>query len=172
MTGSFILNYLLNNDYEWIKDKKEKKNKTFTTLISNFGQFFSITIYFEVNKNKTKKVTIYDSLKILPFSVDKIAKSFNLEISKLKIDYDLKREYNHKLTKEEQEYIKNDVKIVAKALKVLFDRNLDKMTQASNAMKDYKNIITEKRFNYFFPKLPFEVDKDLRSSYKRWIYLS
>lgn len=35
----------------------------------------------------------------------------------------------HRLTKEEKDYIKNDVIIVAKALKVIFSEGLNKMTQ-------------------------------------------
>ena len=67
--------------------------------------------YFEIkNKGKkVKKVTFYDSLKIIPFGVSKIAKSFNLPISKLEIDYNAYRELGHTLTKQEIDYIKNDV---------------------------------------------------------------
>ena len=39
------------------------------------------------NKKHINKVTIYDSLKILNFSVEQIAKDFNLPISKLEINY-------------------------------------------------------------------------------------
>ena len=43
--GEFIICYLLNNGYEYIVDKKEKKDKTFTTLISDMGLFYSIEIF-------------------------------------------------------------------------------------------------------------------------------
>ena len=56
----------LNNGYECIKTKKERRDNTFTTLISDTGQFYSIEIFFETqNKKHINKVTIYDSLKIL-----------------------------------------------------------------------------------------------------------
>ena len=42
--GSFIINWLLNNNFTHIKDEKEKQDKTFTTLITNLGQFYNITI--------------------------------------------------------------------------------------------------------------------------------
>lgn len=164
--GEFIIHYLLENGYTCIKDKKDKKDKTFTCLISDMGQFYNITVYFKVGNKRVTKVTFYDSLKILPFSVDVIAKSFNLPISKLKIDYKQKREKNHILTNEEKEYIQNDVKIIAMALKTLFDEKLNKMTQGSNALHDYKNIITENRFRHYFPTLDYEVDKDIRQCYK------
>lgn len=91
--GEFIMYYLLKNGYKWVKDKKEKENKTFTTIISDMGQFYSIEIYFNIkDKKHINKVTIYDSLKILNFSVEQIAKDFDLPIRKLKIDYNEYRE--------------------------------------------------------------------------------
>lgn len=39
------------------------------------------------------------------------------------------RSKNHVLTKEEKDYIKNDVIIVAKALNIIFSEGLNKMTQ-------------------------------------------
>lgn len=72
----------------------------------------------------------------------------------------------HILTKEENEYIKNDVLIVAKALKVLFDEDLNKMTQGSNALNDFKEMLSKSRFEHLFPALDYDVDKDLRKSYK------
>lgn len=164
--GEFIIYWLLNNGYKYIKDKREREDKTFTCLISKMGQFFSIEVYFKVYNKKVQKVTFLDSLKILNMSVDRIAKTFNLEISKLKIDYNKPRELGHILTQEETEYIKNDVKIVAKALKILFAENLTKMTQASNALHDYKNIITDDKFRHYFPVLDNTIDTSIRASYK------
>lgn len=93
MTGEYVISYLLKNGFKCIKDKKERKDKTFTCLISEMGQFYSIEIYFSVKyKKKVNKVTLYDSYKILPFTVEKIAKGFNLPIRKLSIDYDEYRE--------------------------------------------------------------------------------
>lgn len=112
------------------------------------------------------KTVFYDSLKIIPFSVEQIAKSFNLKISKLTLDYNKPRERGYILNAEEKEYIKNDVLIVAQALKVLFDENLKKMTQGSNALNDFKEIINKSKFEHFFPELDYEVDKDLRKAYK------
>lgn len=122
--------------------------------------------------NKTvKKVTFIDSLKIIPFSVEQIAKSFNLPISKLKIDYNEVREKGHILTKQETDYIKNDVAIVAKALKVLFDEGLEKMTEGANALADFKSMIKKSKFSHYFPNLDFNIDKDLRKAYKRRFYV-
>lgn len=169
--GSFIIWWLLKNGFEHIIDRKDKKDRSFTTLISDIGQFYQIEIFFEVGNKKVKKVKFIDSLKIIPLSVDEMARSFGLEISKLKIDYNMEREIGHILTKEEEEYIKNDVLIVAKSLKTLFDENLKKMTQGSNALSDFKGIIGDSKFLHYFPPLDYEVDKDIRQAYKGRIYL-
>lgn len=163
--GEYIFSYLLHNGFTCIKDKKERADKTFTTLISDTGQFYSIEIFFETkNPKHINKVTIYDSLKILNFSVEQIAKDFNLPIRKLEIDYKQKREVGHILTNEEIDYIRNDVEIMARALKIMFDEKLTKMTIGSDALANYKEI--NKNFNKYFPVLPYEIDKDIRKSYK------
>lgn len=164
--GEFILYWLLTHDFKYVKDKKDVGDNTFTCLISDMGVFYSIEVYFKKGNKKVKKVTFYDSLKIIPFSVEEIAKSFNMEISKLKIDYDKPREKGHILTKEEQDYIKNDVLIVAKALKVIFNEGLTKMTRASNALADYKKIMGRSKFEHYFPRLDSVTDKDIRKSYR------
>lgn len=164
--GEFIIYWALTHGFKHVEKREDIENNTFTTLISDMGQFYQITIYFTKGNKRVEKITFIDSLKIIPFSVDQIAKSFNLPISKLTIDYNLPREKGHILTPEENEYIKNDVLIVAKALKVLFDEDLTKMTQGSNALNDFKSIINKSRFNHLFPALDYDIDKDLRKSYR------
>lgn len=162
--GEFIMVYLFEHGFKHVIDRREEDTKTFTTLISDKGQFYSIKIIFEKKGKKTNAVTIYDSLKILPFSVSQIAKGFNLPISKLEIDYKENRPKGHILTQTEIDYLRNDVDIVARALHVLFEQGLDKMTQAANAMFEYKRIVTEKNFERWFP-VP-DYDHDVRQSYK------
>lgn len=164
--GEFILYYLLKNGYTHIKDKKERSDKTFTTLISDMGMFYTMEVFFKVGNKKVKKVTFIDSLKIIPFSVDDIAKTFGLTISKLTLDYDKPRCKGHILTSEEKDYIKNDVKIVAIALKTLFDSGLDKMTIGSNALNFYKETLGKNKFNHYFKELDKRLDADLRRAYK------
>ena len=132
-------------------DSQREETKTFTTLISDMGQFYAVKIIFEKKGKKTKAVKIYDSLKILPFKVSEIASGFGLPISKLKIDYKADRPIGHQLTQEEIAYIRNDVDIVARALKVLFDQNLPKMTQGSNALYDYQETVGGRNFQAWFP---------------------
>lgn len=163
--GEYIFSYLLNNGYTCIKDKKERQDKTFTTLISDTGQFYSIEIFFNCkNPRHVNKVTIYDSLKILNFSVEQIAKDFDLPIRKLKIDYKENREIGHILTNDEINYIRNDVEIMARALDIMFKQKLTKMTIGSDALSFYKSINVN--FNKYFPVLPYEIDEDIRRSYR------
>ena len=164
--GEFIIHWLLTHGFTHVKDKKDRKDKTFSTLISDMGMFYSIEVYFKVWNKKDKKVKFIDSLKIIPFGVEQIAKSFGLPISKLEIDYNEPRELGHKLTKEESDYITNDVKIVAMALDLLFKEGLTKITTASNALANYKETIGKSKFENLFPELDYDVDKDIRQAYK------
>ena len=162
--GEYIFNYLLKNGYKLIKNKKDRKDKTFTCLISSMGHFYSIEIYFAVKNHRVNKVTIYDSLKILNMSVDTIAKEFDLPIRKLEIDYKEFREVNHELTEEEINYIRNDVEIMSKALDKVFKLGLTKMTIGSCALHNYKDTI--KNYWLYYPELAIDIDMDIRKSYK------
>lgn len=163
--GIFIIDYLLKHGFTWIKDKKEKADKTFTTLVGDMGQFYNITVYFKVTKHHTNRVEFFDSLKLFPnFSVERIAKAFDLPIRKLKIDYKKYRPVGWELTEEEIDYIRNDVEIVSRALKEMFNRNLTKMTIASNAVSYFRKHF--KGFRLIYPKLPLAVDKDIRQAYR------
>lgn len=160
-----ILSYLGTHGYTFIEDKKERADYTYTTLIDDGGVIYSLEIYFKVGKHRVNKVTIYDSMKIFPnFSVDRIAKAFSMPISKLKIDYDEYREVGHKITDLELAYIRNDVEIVARALKEMFDYGLTKMTLASDALSYYKTTISN--FRQIFPELPKDIDSIARAAYR------
>lgn len=163
--GSFIISWLLNNGFEYISDKREKRNDTFTTLITDMGQFYAIEIYFGVKGHHVNKVKILDSLKIFPnFSVERVAEGFGLSIHKLEIDYKQKRPLGWQLTQQEIDYIRNDVEIMARALKIMFDEGLNKMTIAGDAFASYKEFVPN--FRKRFPILPKAVDEDIRLSYR------
>ena len=164
--GSFIIDYLLSNGFELLEDEEKPRDHSFKTLITDMGIFYSITLYFKVGNKKCQKVTFLDSLKVIGLSVDDTARAYNLPISKLKLDYDKPRKKGHILTPEEREYIKNDVKIVALVLNQFFNEGLTRMTAASNALNDYKEIIGEFEFDLLFPELNPLLDEDLRKCYK------
>ena len=164
--GEFIISYLFNNGFEYIKDRKEKRDRTFSTLISDMGLFYQMEIYFSVKEKRCKKVTILDSLKILNMSVEQVAKSFGLPISKLELDYDTPRERGYILKDYEKDYITNDVKIMALALDTLFKQELTYMTAGSNALHDFKKTHTIWKFDRMFPQLNKNIDEDLRKAYR------
>ena len=94
--GSFWLSYLLidlgfeqayddlSGDgvvVQW-KDTKEMKNKSFKYSISEMGQWYYIII-----KINNHILELRDSLKLLPFSLKKIGKSFKTKHQKLEMEY-------------------------------------------------------------------------------------
>lgn len=160
--GDFIINELFKRGYKWrqLKLKEKLRKKEFTTTIDGKNKFYILKIWLD-NDNT---VTLYDSYKIIPLSVSDIAKSYGLQELKGEIDYKKYRPIGHDLEDEEIQYLRKDVQIVAQALDIMFSQNLTKMTLASNAMWDYKNTISKKVFNYWFP--PPEMDAELRLSYK------
>jgi hypothetical protein len=162
--GTFILIWLFNHGFKHVIDKEDITDKTFTTLISNKGLWYSIKIYFKKANKKVNTVTINDSLKIIPFSVADIAKSFGLPFFKGEIDYDNHNGEITPVTDEEWSYLERDVKIPAMALDILFKQGLTKMTTGSNALSDYKDKVTQKKFEKWFP-VPY-YDSDVRQSYK------
>lgn len=161
--GEFILSWLTKNKYKY-HDGKVKKEKTFDCLITDGGVFYSITVIFKVMNKRYNKVVFYDSLKKLPFKVATISKAFELADEKLSIDYSAYRPVGHELTEEERQYIVNDCRIVAQALKIQFDKGLTKMTTASDALNHYKQLTPQ--FEKWFPEFPLEMDSDIRRAYK------
>ena len=167
--GEFILSYLLRNGYKY---SEKREPKTFECLITDNGIFYSITVIFSKEKKKYRKVTFYDSMKKLPFKVATISKAFNLPDEKLVIDYEAPRPVGHELTEEEKAYIVNDCRIVAGALQIQIGQGLKRMTNASDAMGNFKDIISLKQFDRYFPVLPVELDKDIRRAYRGgFVYL-
>ena len=168
--GEFILHWLFTHGYKY---SDSKKDKTFNCLITDDGLFYSIEVVFHRFKSKKyHKVVFYDSLKKLPFKVATIAKAFELQQSKGEIDYTAHRPRGYQMTEAEKEYIVTDCQIVAEALKIQFEQGLKKMTNASDALNGYKDIIGKDTFLKWFPQLPFELDADIRRAYKGgFVYL-
>lgn len=163
--SQFIIYWLFHHGFEHV-DQKDRKSKTFTTLISNKGLYYAMEVVFYLNGKNVKKVTFQDSLKLIPLSVDAIAKSFHLPIQKLKIDY---ASHNYlpegaPLTLEEKEYIKHDVQIVAHAIDYFHSQGLDKMTIGACALEEYKKLIKKKNFATWFPTPKFH--DDVKQSYR------
>ena len=161
--GEFLISWLLKHGFKY---NDELVSRTFNCIIAGTGQFYKMDICFYKRGKFRKVVHIYDSLKKLPFSVKKIAESFELPILKGEIDYKAKREVGHILTDDELKYLRNDVEIMARALNIQMAEGLTHMTIGSDALHVYKNIIGEKTFKSYFPILDVEVDRDIRRAYR------
>ena len=194
--GQFILAYLYNKkvsgftqalkesynfytgewSYQFERRKTHLPNKSFTYLISEQNQFYSITIH---HKNKT--IYIRDSLKLLPMSVKAIGESFKTPHQKTSIDYAAHKQAGEPITEEERSYIFNDVYVVKEALKIMLDAGYDKITIGSNCVHDFKQDFKVKygELETIFPdltKIHFTRDENadhyIRQSYKGgWCYL-
>lgn len=161
--GAFLLDHLMMNGWEWQPDDKRPYTNFFTTLIGDMNQFYDLTMCF----NRFRKVEFYDSLKVIPMSVDAMAKSYGLDILKGSIDYDAYREPGHELTDEELEYLKHDVLIVAQVLDIFLKAGLTRMTIGANALWNYKKSVGgELRFRKVFPELDDETDAFIRKAYR------
>ena len=162
--GEFIVYWLLNHGYKYSENREEK---TFNGIISDMGQWYQIEVIHKRFKKNIVSVVFKDSLKKLPLKVKSIAKAFKLEESKLEIDYDEYREVGHVLTKQEYDYVCNDVIIVAKALKMELDEGMDGLTIGSDSINEFKGTIGGKKtFKSLFPILNVEVDDVIRKAYK------
>lgn len=162
--GEFVNSFLLSNSYKFCTDKKFCTSKSFTTLIGENGNWYAIDIYFARGGRHVRKVEILDSMKIINFSVEKIAEDFHLPMQKLSMDYDKDRPVGYEMDEAEKAYITNDVRIVATALQGIFEAGFEGMTIGSSAMRYYRKLHPE--MDRLFPNLPPEVDEDLRQAYR------
>lgn len=153
--GAYIVDFL---EQHGITRTSEKYN--YKTLITELGQWFYVQCDF-----CGYKFRLYDSLKKIPLSVDKIAKAYGLPISKLSIDYDTYRPVGHTPTTHELDYIHNDTAIVWHALRKNFLNGMSKMTAAADAFMLWKNGIDDKHYRQLFPK-DIERDTFCRQAYR------
>lgn len=169
------------NDVEWLS-RKDMANNSLVYSISEMGMWYTIT--FKVHNHI---IEIRDSLKLLPFSVKKIGKSFKTKHKKLDMEYEGLRYAGCEITKEEQEYIANDVLVVKEALEIMFEEGHNKLTIGSCCLEEFKKITDHSTqqtmdYNELFPDLTLKtldpiykyetVDKYIRKSYRGgWCYL-
>lgn len=148
---------------------------TFKVMVSDTGAWYSISVTFH---HGNRHVRFDDSLKVLPFSVDNIAKSLKTRHQKLigSIDYQLFRPVGYEPTDTEVAYIKNDVLVMAEALHQLHGRETDltkSLTIGSACMREYKKMLGKgdlKRgrqvYDAIYAELDPEVDAKLRKGYR------
>lgn len=161
--GNFLMAALERNGWCWIPEDEKPYAKTYKTIISDMNQVYAITL----NITARFKVRIYDSYKIIPMGVEKVAKAYGLPIQKGSIDYEEYREPGHELTDEESEYLQYDVQIMAMAMKIMLDEGMNRMTAGSNALADYKTLMGGHRaFRKSFPIIDDEADDFIRKAYR------
>lgn len=188
--GSFILSHFMvdlgyKNAIDCDKEKnigkfrqgKEIKAKEISYSISSQGQWYNIQV-----KVHGKVIEFRDSLKLLPFTLEKIGKDFETKHKKLTMEYKGARYPNCKISDEELAYIKNDCLVLKEAIEIMFKQGHKKLTIGSCCLSEYKKALNSKYYDRLFPNLYDEelddeygaenVGKYVHKSYKGgWCYL-
>lgn len=163
--------------YQWL-DQKDMPDYSYKYTISYMGQWYSILIKFP-----RFTIEIRDSLKLLPFSVKAIGKSFATKHKKLDMEYKGYRYAGCEITDEEKKYIANDVLVVKEALEIMFEQGHNDITIGACCLHEFKKGYDKQDYEMFFPSLDDididcdmygsdTVDKYIRRSYKGgWCYL-
>ena len=169
--GSFWLVYLLDTlkyKQAYIQDEDDKTHGEFLKtkdmpansikyMISEQGKYYTITI-----KTENHTIEMRDSLKLLPYSVERMGKSFKTKHQKLSMEYTGFRQAGGNITEEEQKYIANDVLVVKECLEHMYNNNHTKMTIGSCCMKEFKELYPKDLYNEFFPDLKeYPLDKNI-----------
>ena len=138
---------------KWL-DNKNMKPKTLKCSISSMGQWYTITIKTEKNI-----IELRDSLKLLPFTLAKIGKSFKLKHQKLEMEYDGFRFPGCEITEEEKAYIANDVLVLREALEFMFSEGHDKLTIGACCLSEFVKGYGKEDYDSIFPdiyKIPID----------------
>lgn len=165
--GSFWLHFLLKKKHfkqaliqtetetRWI-ETEEMENGSIKYNIASKGQWYTITV-----KVNNRYIEFRDSLKLLPFSVKKIGKSFGTKHKKLDMEYKGYRYAGCEITDKEKEYIANDVLVVKEALEIMFNEGHKKLTIGSCCLSEYKKSVklNYAEYDHLFPNL-YEIPLD------------
>lgn len=151
--------------------------KTYKYSISTMGQWYKIII----RTNKYKTIEIYDSLKLLPFSLKVLGKNFGTKHQKLEMEYKGFRFPDCPRTTEEDKYISNDVLVLKEALEIMFAQGHNSLTIGSECLKTYKAMTDDGlgQWESYFPNIydipgieGLSAGEWIRKSYKGgWCYL-
>ena len=160
-----------------LKQPRDLNDNEVTYCISDMGQWYTLTFHYHGHR-----YTLKDSLKLLPFSVKVIGKSFKTVHQKLSMEYEGERYAGCTITDEEKEYIANDVLVVKEALMTMFEEGHKELTIGTCCLKEYKRITGAYEFSTLFPRLDLidipldygasNADEYIRKSYRGgWCYL-
>lgn len=160
-----------------MKKPKELDNNEVVYSISDMGQWYTISF-----KYHGRKITLKDSLKLIPLSVRQMGKAFKTQHQKLEMEYKGYRYAGCTITDEEKQYIANDVLVVKEALEIMFEEGHKELTIGACCLKEYRRIMGKVDFNMFFPPLQdiaidpalydaSNADEYIRNSYRGgWCY--
>lgn len=183
--GSYILDYMTSHpskyhpfSYESYDNREhlldrdgmeyisKMKKGDYTYMISDKNVMYSITL-----KTSNGYIEFRDSLKLLPFSLRKIAKDFNTPHKKLEMEYGNKQP-GYIPSPEEMAYIENDVYVLKEALETVATLshkdvfNLP-MTIGAMAMSEFKDLFTahygQGAFDNYFPSQMVHIDNAVES---------
>ena len=151
--GEFIIYWLMNNgykaDYTETKKPMNLKDDSYNTVISNLNQWYIINI-----KVNGRLYIFRDSLKLLPFTLSQIGKSFKTKHQKTTMIYEGERRPGYVPDDKETEYINNDVLVLREALEKMFDEGFNGLTIGQCCMSIFKKqFFGMKRFKEAFPNL-------------------
>ena len=162
--GSFWLSYLLTElqykhaskewtdesggfHVKWLEDK-DMTSKTFKYSISEMGQWYTIKI-----KEGRNFIELRDSLKLLPFSVKKIGKSFGTKHKKLDMEYKGVRYAGCEISDNERKYIENDVLVIKEAIEIMYEQGHSKLTIGSCCLSEYRKSVGRFDYKILFPNI-------------------
>lgn len=171
--ASFILDYLTRvMDYksaydittkEFAKDKELKPGQ-FITTITDLGIWYCVIVNY-----KGYLLEFRDTLKLLPFTVEALAKAFDTKHKKLKMKYKGNMYAGCEITPKQRKYITNDILVPKEAMeKFLIEINGTEkppLTIGQCALKTYKEQFCFEDWNLYFPNLcEMLIDKNLYGS--------
>lgn len=166
---SFILDYLErrddytpaivkpeNGDVEgtYFLDVKDMEPKKYSYSIADSGLWYTLTV-----KTENGVLEFRDSLKLIPFSVKMIGKSFKTVHQKSSIEYEGERHAGGEITEEERQYIANDVLVVKEGLEIMFNEGHKKLTIGACCMSEFKGGYHKAEYSDLFPNV-YTIDLD------------
>lgn len=189
--GSYILDYLekssdwkayadttgaLKDKTPGIKQKEYEKampNKSYSYMVSDKNVMYSITLKIGENTCQFR-----DSMKLIPFKLKDIAKSFGTKHKKLEMDYGNKNP-GYEPTPDEMAYIENDVLVLKEAIEIaadLLEAPIEKLplTIGSVSLNYFKRTIDEnfyKGYNFkkYFPSQVVPINKDTTQTFDDYV---
>lgn len=148
----------------------------YSYLVNDMGVWYSITVIMNGHK-----IEFYDTLKLLPFSVEEVGKAFDTQYKKTTMDYKVHQHADEEMTEDEIYYQKCDVLVMHEAINILHSEGLTKLTIGSCCMDFFKKPFKKHEFRNLFPDLTKCVcpvkgfrhaDQYCRKAYKGgWCYL-